>query len=460
LISSLLSYFIVVDIPPKVKITVITFLCKRTMPKILPQVDYVVRAQWSNLYVVDVTATINCSHQQKRKDRFGVDGWNVEFVLQRSHRIRRHWNAAFHQDGDDVQGNKILVTHDKFSSPVRGKAIFYFGFEVEIDDGRKESPSIPVTMVINSQVCEVDAYFACELADCAFDYVAEDSRSPSPSPPCSRESSPSPPRRRCKSAPPVVQTTEFQFLPKSACEQTIPFSPSADRRFFLPASSEAASEASTPLDEGHQPSDAERTTSKQRHSSPSAVPADSGSPDASDHKTESVSQIESSSSSAESFLPSLLGKRKVPEADSSVPTDIVSDLQRESPVLITGAPRTLKLEYYRRSEQLKKRKYRHMDWIDATFKSREKLVLKTVLNDSSIILEPNMFPYDTPPGVSHWTLWSRNWLKDEDIERFVQGWLLRNMPEVVEWNFDDNMSDGLSINLFHVHVYMRCDVKS
>jgi len=428
------------------------------MPKVLPQVDYVVRAQWSNLYVVDVTATINCYAQENRKDRFGVDGWNVEFVLQRNHRIRRHWNATFHQDGDDVQGNKVRVTYDKFSSPVRGKAIFYFGFEVEIDHGTKESPSIPAIMVLNSQVCEVDAYFARELADCAFDYVADESRSPSPSPPCSREASPSPPRRRCKSAPPVVQTTKFQFLPKHVCEQQLPFSPSADRRCFLPASSEAASEASTPLDEGYQPCDADQT-SKKRQLSPCAVSADSGSSDASNVNTESVSQINSSSSSAESFLSSsLLGKRKVPEADSSVPAELVSDLQRESPVLITGAPRTLKLEYYRRSEQMKKRKYRHMDWIDATFKSREKLVLKTVLNDSSIILEPNMFPYDAPPGVSHWTLWSRNWLKDEDIEHFVQGWLRRNMPEVIEWNFDDNMSDGLSINLFHVHVYMRCNV--
>ena len=134
-----------------------------------------------------------------------------------------------------------------------------------------------------------------------------------------------------------------------------------------------------------------------------------------------------------------------------------NDIQRESPALITGATRTLKLDYYRRSEQLKKRKYRHMDWIDTTCKSREKLVLDTVLMDSEIILEPNMFPYDTPSGVSHWTLWSRRWLKDEDIEDFVGPWLRRNMPTAVEWNCDDNMSDGLSINLFHVHVYIRCD---
>jgi len=99
-----------------------------------------------------------------------------------------------------------------------------------------------------------------------------------------------------------------------------------------------------------------------------------------------------------------------------------------------------------------------MDWVDTTCKSREKLVLDTVLMDSDIILEPNMFPYDTPQCVSHWTLWSRRWLKDEEIELFVCPWLQRNMPHAVEWNFDDNMSDGLSINLFHVHVYIRCDL--
>ena len=423
-----------------------------------PIVEYVVRAQWSNTYIVDVTAIINCSSQPKRSDRFGVNGWNVQFSLQPGHTIRRHWNATFRQSGDDAQGNKILVTHDKFSSPVRGKAIFYFGFEVQVDEGTERAPSFPGSMIVNSKVCEVDAYFARELADCAFDYVTVQSRSPSPSPPSSRESSPAPPVRRSRSAPPVIQTAEFQFLTsRTAHQKSDVLSSSADRK-YLPSSSEAASEASTPVDEGCALSDNAFENSS-RHDQSSGVAVDSGCSQTPELISECVSQINSSSNNSDRQS-SVLGKRKVPEDDCAVRSEIISDCQGESPVLITGAPRTLKLDYYRRSEQLKKRKYRHMDWIDATFKSREKLVLNTVLNDTNILLEPNMFPYDTPPGVSHWTLWSRNWLKDEEIEEFVQDWIPRNMPEVVEWNFDDNMSDGLSINLFHVHVYMRCDVRA
>jgi hypothetical protein len=419
----------------------------------LAQVDYVVRAHWSNMYIVDVTATVNCSAMKKRSERFGVDGWNLEFTLMPGHTLTRNWNASFRQDGDAVQGTKVWVTHNKFSSPVRGKAMFYFGFEVTIADHAPEGPnvpSIPATMIVNSQVCEVDAYFARELADCAFDYVAEQSRSPSPSPPCSREPSPGPPARRCKSAPPVLQITAFQFLNShDVSTQSDPFPP--DRRYLQPSSSEAASEASTPLDDAHQ--------SSEDHPAPhtqSIHEVTSGSEETSASLTECVSQIHSNETGV-SDPASLLGKRKVPEGDSDL-LESSDSVPRESPALITGAPRTLKLDYYRRSEQLKKRKYRHMDWIDATFKCREKLVLDTVLNIDSIILEPNMFPYDTPAGVSHWTLWSRNWLKDEEIEDFVQAWIRRYIPDVVEWNFDDNMSDGLSINLFHVHVYMRCPV--
>ena len=50
-----------------------------------------------------------------------------------------------------------------------------------------------------------------------------------------------------------------------------------------------------------------------------------------------------------------------------------------------------------------------------------------------------MFPYDTPAGVTHWTLWSRKWLQEEEVEAFVDGWLAENLPKTLEWNHDDNM---------------------
>ena len=38
----------------------------------------------------------------------------------------------------------------------------------------------------------------------------------------------------------------------------------------------------------------------------------------------------------------------------------------------------------------------------------------------------------------------------------MEGWLASKLPSALEWGHDDNMSDGLSINLFHIHVYIRC----
>lgn len=415
-----------------------------------PLVEYVVRAHWADTYIVDVTIIVYCSSQRSRKDRFGVNSWNVNFKLQPGHQIKRFWNAAYHQHGDDVNGSVISVTHDKFSSPVRGKAMFYFGFEAQAPCS--ERPSFPSSMTVNSQVCEVDVYDARELADCAFDYVADNYSTPS----SSREASPEPGLRRAKSAPPIIQIAPFRFLNSHTIDQGTDFS--ADHSAScLQTTSQAASEASTPLDEGNQSATCDEKSLSPVVVTDNEITRDSESASSLMCLTECVPQIQSTSCTDDENHHSLLGKRKVPDVDSIPARDFPHDCPtKKSRELITGATRTLKLDYYRRSEHLKNRKYRHMDWIDATFKSREKLVLNTVLNDASILLEPNMFPYDTPLGVSHWTLWSRKWLKDEEIEDFVSGWLRKNMPAAVEWNFDDNMSDGLSINLFHVHVYIRC----
>jgi hypothetical protein len=140
-------------------------------------------------------------------------------------------------------------------------------------------------------------------------------------------------------------------------------------------------------------------------------------------------------------------------SESSTEVPIQGELDRPMPLRF---PKTLQVDYYRRSKALKKRKYLHMDYLDSHFRSREQVILASVLSNTETYLEPNMFPYDTPPGVSHWTLWSRKWLQEEEVEDFVDGWLAENLPEALEWNHDDNMADGLSINLFHLHVYVRC----
>jgi len=120
-------------------------------------------------------------------------------------------------------------------------------------------------------------------------------------------------------------------------------------------------------------------------------------------------------------------------------------------------PKTLEIGYFRRSRALKERKWRHMEYLDACWASREEVIRAHVLRAEGVVLEPNMFPYDCPPGVSHWTLWSKDWLSEREVARFVEEWLGVHMPQAVEWNHDDNMSDGLSINLFHLHVYIRAE---
>ncbi|CEG40800.1 uncharacterized protein PHALS_10983 [Plasmopara halstedii] len=117
-----------------------------------------------------------------------------------------------------------------------------------------------------------------------------------------------------------------------------------------------------------------------------------------------------------------------------------------------GPMRTLRLEYWGRSHECLQRKWAHMEAIDKSFDSREELILATTLSNEESVLERNMFPYDTPSGIEHWTLWSRHEMKEIEIEQFVWNWLRKNALQVDSWNYDENMSR--SIDIFHVHVYL------
>lgn len=129
--------------------------------------------------------------------------------------------------------------------------------------------------------------------------------------------------------------------------------------------------------------------------------------------------------------------------------DYVQDQNKDS----HGPKRTLRLEYWGRTDECLERKWAHMETVDECYKSREELILTTTLNDEDTVLEPNMFPYDTPRGIEHWTLWSRQEMKETEIEEFVCNWLRKNAPHVDSWNYDENMSR--SIDIFHVHVYLQ-----
>lgn len=120
------------------------------------------------------------------------------------------------------------------------------------------------------------------------------------------------------------------------------------------------------------------------------------------------------------------------------------------------AQRTLQIDYWSRSEECLERKWDHMDTIDNKALSREDHILATTLKDHHTVLEPNMFPYDTPEGIEHWTLWSRDEMDDNDVERYVSTWIKKNAPHVLRWNFDENAAR--SINLFHVHVYFQVSI--
>jgi hypothetical protein len=118
----------------------------------------------------------------------------------------------------------------------------------------------------------------------------------------------------------------------------------------------------------------------------------------------------------------------------------------------------LQIEYWDRSPEDRERKQAHLDALDdsaaGTGCTREDHILATTLLGAHVACEPNMFPYVTPPGVSHHTIWSRTFLEDAEVEVFIESWLFENKPGVTAWAFDpSNLSEGMSVDLYHVHVF-------
>ena len=121
---------------------------------------------------------------------------------------------------------------------------------------------------------------------------------------------------------------------------------------------------------------------------------------------------------------------------------------------------TLRLEYWMRSEEMTAKKREHVTKLDELggYYGVEDHIEKTVFqNDPEIkvVLEENMFPYDCPPGVSHWTLWSREEMKGEEIQEWVHEYLMKHRRDVVEWNYD--MNDNCSVDVPHYHVFLRVE---
>jgi hypothetical protein len=437
--------------------------------------NYVVRATWAKGYVVDVSVVVDCLNSA-RKNRFGVDGFRVGFDLNDGASIVKTWNAKMTQEG-----SVCTACHMGFCAPVhREQAVLYFGFEARLEmSPPRRKLSMPASITVNGQLCVVNASFARDLADCRNDDFESDDEDDAPH--ATRVATPEPAqndqmisrKQRSSSAPPVLYTYFGLASPSSGSRE-------GDYESHLSSTTSVCADTWKWNDDEDQ-SVAETVSDRVqgRQQRDACTYAHSEVEDSS--FTVLTPPLSSTSSHAACSTPptthahNASRKRKFFEEDEDHHDDhddILSCQSNAAPHTTNNTsgsskttrqsamryPKTLHLEYYRRSKALKKRKYLHMDYLDSHFRSREQVILNSVLDDSSkpIVLEPNMFPYDTPTGVTHWTLWSRKWLQEDEIDKFVDGWLAENMPEAVEWNHDDNMADGLSINLFHLHVYVRC----
>lgn len=126
------------------------------------------------------------------------------------------------------------------------------------------------------------------------------------------------------------------------------------------------------------------------------------------------------------------------------------DVEVETPIVYEYIP----IEYWDRSDECKEAKLTHMDRLDLFCEDRVYTILSTILWDRDINLEPNMFPYDTPKGIEHYTLWCVYEMTHSEICRYVENWLSVHMPHVRRWNYDDNSGER-SFQIFHVHVYIE-----
>ncbi|CAN0019422.1 unnamed protein product [Ectocarpus fasciculatus] len=154
--------------------------------------------------------------------------------------------------------------------------------------------------------------------------------------------------------------------------------------------------------------------------------------------------------------------RKMTAVDSRSGVECARCLEwcRSSRTPKTPIARTLQMDYWVRTSNCKAAKTEHIDFIDDVAYSREQFIEETVFTcpftgaRRDIVLERNMFPYDVPTDVEHWTLWSRRDLPNDEMEAFVQGWAAKNHPHAVEWECDNNEGER-SIDWFHVHVFFR-----
>lgn len=145
-------------------------------------------------------------------------------------------------------------------------------------------------------------------------------------------------------------------------------------------------------------------------------------------------------------------RREDDEDDEHEPREAYDPAADDHP----GPPCNLRLEYWMRSEECTERKRAHVAAIDERggYWGMEDHIEETVFAPhGDVVLERNMFPYETPRGISHWTLWSRSPMSERDIVRWTKAWLLEHLPDALRFNYD--LNDNNSIDIPHYHVFIE-----
>lgn len=127
-----------------------------------------------------------------------------------------------------------------------------------------------------------------------------------------------------------------------------------------------------------------------------------------------------------------------------------------SPSPTRDSMRKIRIGPWRRSDEVMERKTARLAWMDRTYRgNRERYVMEKLLKRRETYLEPNLFPYQLPPDLEHWTIWSRRDMEHDELCKYVEGWLEERKPNnVVSWNYDDNRGKR-TISVWHVHIYFQ-----
>lgn len=127
-----------------------------------------------------------------------------------------------------------------------------------------------------------------------------------------------------------------------------------------------------------------------------------------------------------------------------------------SPSPTRGSLRTVRIGPWKRNDDVARTKNARLSWMDRTYRgNRERFVDEEVLKHRETLIEPNAFPYMLPPGIEHWTIWSRHTMGHAELCEYVERWLHARKPHnIVAWNYDDNRGRR-TIDIWHVHLYFQ-----